>query len=278
MAGFTFGSLGAPNAGGRDVFLSKFDSSGNLQWIRQLGTSGNEAEGNYFPVRVSSDPSGNVYLASDTGGNLGGQINGAADPFVAKFDSAGNLHWIEQFGFGLAGEDANGVSADGLGNIYVSGRWECYSGGPQSVMCPMDGAYAFVAKFRDDESVRPPGDFNTDGTVNASDYVVWRNGLGTTHTQTDYDVWRAHFGQTAGSGASEGSVPEPPSAVMCVIVLAALTYVRRDTGLPRCCDVWQPHRNISLAIRTRPARLGGAMFECDLLGRRCAMVDTGAEQ
>src|SRR5262249_15044183 len=41
-----------------------------------------------------------------------------------------------------------------------------------------------------------PGDFNYDGTVDAADYVVWRKGLGTTYTQSDYDTWRSHFGQT----------------------------------------------------------------------------------
>src|ERR1700742_3841341 len=32
-----------------------------------------------------------------------------------------------------------------------------------------------------------PGDFNDDGHVDAADYLVWRGGLGTTFTQSDYD-------------------------------------------------------------------------------------------
>ena len=46
------------------------------------------------------------------------------------------------------------------------------------------------------------GDYSQNGNVDAADYVVWRKGLGTTYTQNDYDTWRAHFGQTAGSGAA----------------------------------------------------------------------------
>ncbi len=66
------------------------------------------------------------------------------------------------------------------------------------------------------------GDFNGDGTVNAADYVVWRKGLGTTYTQTDYDAWRAHFGQTAGSGAgnngfSSVAIPEPATLTLFVL-------------------------------------------------------------
>ena len=38
-----------------------------------------------------------------------------------------------------------------------------------------------------------PGDFNGDGIVNAADYVVWRDGLGSTYTQADFDVWCAQL-------------------------------------------------------------------------------------
>ncbi len=76
----------------------------------------------------------------------------------------------------------------------------------------------------------PEPDFNGDGTVNAADYTVWRNGLGTTYTQNDYEVWKAHFGETAGSGSSSPSeaseslvaVPEPASWPLAVAALLAL--------------------------------------------------------
>jgi hypothetical protein len=75
-----------------------------------------------------------------------------------------------------------------------------------------------------------PGDFNFDGTVDAADYVVWREGLGTTHTPDDYNIWSANFGRTAGSGSasnplSHAAVPEPISALIWLagwILLAAL--------------------------------------------------------
>jgi hypothetical protein len=58
-----------------------------------------------------------------------------------------------------------------------------------------------------------PGDFNEDGSVNAADYVVWRKGLGTTHTQSDYAVWRANFGAgSAGVGAGSGTTGYPLGA------------------------------------------------------------------
>ncbi len=78
------------------------------------------------------------------------------------------------------------------------------------------------------------GDFNRNGVVDAADYVVWRNGLGTTYTQPDYDVWRANFGAAAiGSGATAGPassanvpVPEPASWVLFCLGMIAVVIRR----------------------------------------------------
>ena len=77
------------------------------------------------------------------------------------------------------------------------------------------------------------GDFNEDAVVDAADYVVWRNGLGTSYTQNDYDVWRTHFAQTVGSGAAgyplgasaelpQFAIPEPATLVMVLLGMASL--------------------------------------------------------
>ena len=79
-----------------------------------------------------------------------------------------------------------------------------------------------------------PGDFNSDGVVNAGDYIVWRSGLGTTYTPSDFDVWRAHFGlATTGSGsgsnmsAANSAVPEPQNLVMlCLAIVGVFAYSR----------------------------------------------------
>ena len=77
-----------------------------------------------------------------------------------------------------------------------------------------------------------PGDYNHDGVVDAADYVVWRNSVGSTVNlaadgnndgvvnSSDYTYWRQRVGQTAGSGSgsgadlSPGSVPEPCTALL----------------------------------------------------------------
>ncbi|HEX2474825.1 MAG TPA: PEP-CTERM sorting domain-containing protein, partial [Lacipirellulaceae bacterium] len=78
--------------------------------------------------------------------------------------------------------------------------------------------------------------FNLDGNVDATDYVVWRKGLGTVYTQSHYAIWRSHFGQTAGSGAVlpsaeplSAAVPEPTALVL--LLIAACTRVNRCRSL-----------------------------------------------
>jgi hypothetical protein len=72
------------------------------------------------------------------------------------------------------------------------------------------------------------GDFNQNGAVDAADYVVWRNGLGSMFTQSDYDVWRANFGRTAGATIATsaelptGAVPEPALLPATAVALVGL--------------------------------------------------------
>ena len=163
ISGCTYGSLGGTNAGGQDAFVSKFDAAGNLQWSRQLGTSLAD-----LSLAVSADSLGNVYISGYTDGSLGGANAGPFDAFVSKYDAAGYLQWTRQLGTS-SNDDSRGVSADGLGNVYTSGRTEGSLGGTNAGS--MD---AFVAKF----SEMIPGDYNRNGNVDAADYVVWRKTLG----------------------------------------------------------------------------------------------------
>jgi autotransporter-associated beta strand protein len=73
-----------------------------------------------------------------------------------------------------------------------------------------------------------PGDFNLDGIVDAADYSVWRDGLGTVYNLGDYQDWKSNFGQrTASGGVSPTAVPEP--AGLAVVLLATAFLVARRT-------------------------------------------------
>ena len=82
VTGKTAGALdGNPHAGGEDIFLTKFDSSGNKLWSRQWGTSGNEV-GNGIATDSTSGTTGNLFIVGTTNGNLNGRTNsGSSDIF-----------------------------------------------------------------------------------------------------------------------------------------------------------------------------------------------------
>jgi hypothetical protein len=66
------------------------------------------------------------------------------------------------------------------------------------------------------------GDFNGNGFVDAADYAVWRKGLGSTYSQSDYQLWRQNFGAGSGSGSSmQLVVPEPSAAILGALVMFA---------------------------------------------------------
>ncbi len=87
------------------------------------------------------------------------------------------------------------------------------------------------------------GDFNNDGSVDAADYVVWRNALGThlplanetaspgNVDQDDYQVWRENFGATSTSGLGNlANVPEPTTiALIALAIVLAMIRLRASS-------------------------------------------------
>jgi autotransporter-associated beta strand protein len=82
-----------------------------------------------------------------------------------------------------------------------------------------------------------PGDFNADGTVDAADYTVWRDHLGSSSTAADanfdgqvttadYHLWKSHFGfslTNAGVAAvAAQAVPEPAGVAALLLGLLGL--------------------------------------------------------
>ncbi len=126
VSGLTSGSLGGPNAGGRDVWLARFDSAGNQTWSRQIGTSGDDIVQGAAP-----DGSGGVFVSGWSNGSLGGPIAGLDDAWLARYDNAGNQTWIRQFGT-IYGDWVKASAPDGSGGVYVGGYTGGSLGGPNS--------------------------------------------------------------------------------------------------------------------------------------------------
>jgi len=124
----TFASTTLTNAGAgtSDVFVVKYDASGNATWAKSAGGSDADA-GN----SVSSDITGNVYVTgwfSSTSIVFGtttvtNTAVGYKDIFVTKYDVASNSIWALGVG-NSAEETGNGISSDATGaNIYITGMF-----------------------------------------------------------------------------------------------------------------------------------------------------------
>jgi hypothetical protein len=177
ISGYTGGNLGGPNAGSVDAFVSKYDEAGNYQWTRQLGTSNSD-----YGEGVSADGLGNVYIAGYTNGILGGATAGLTDAFVTKYDAAGNLQWTRQVGT-VSYDYAQGVSADGLGNVYISGSTRGSLGGPSA-----GDEDAFVSKY------------------DAAGNLQWIRQLGTSNYDYSFSVSADGLGNVYTSGETGGSL------------------------------------------------------------------------
>lgn len=83
-----------------------------------------------------------------------------------------------------------------------------------------------IVEYFFDNTVGLPGDFNLDGRVDAADYTVWRDGLGTTYTAAQYTIWKNNYGATAMSYAAGAAVPEPGSIITLLVGALATAFAR----------------------------------------------------
>ncbi|MCA9124998.1 MAG: hypothetical protein H6822_19515 [Planctomycetaceae bacterium] len=83
------------------------------QWARQFGTPSNDEAWS-----VTSDCWGNVFVAGAVHGQLVRPVEGITDCYLSKYDSAGTLLWVRQWG--TSGEDrAWEVVVDQCGTAWV---------------------------------------------------------------------------------------------------------------------------------------------------------------
>ncbi|GAB5491938.1 MAG: hypothetical protein Phog2KO_21530 [Phototrophicaceae bacterium] len=87
--------MGQEHIGNQDIAIVKYNSDRSLEWVRQLGTVGNDRP---YGVAVTSQQE--VVVIGYTQGNFDGQHpdNDSDDIFVLKLDANGEIIWQTQFG------------------------------------------------------------------------------------------------------------------------------------------------------------------------------------
>ena len=121
----TFGTTTLNNAGFDDMFIVKYDPTGNVLWAKNQDAGGT---GGGNGLSVVADAGGNVILTGyfyDSTITFGATTLtnlGSADIIVVKYDPNGNVLWAKQQDAGGNDEDVtNTITADADGNIIITG-------------------------------------------------------------------------------------------------------------------------------------------------------------
>lgn len=139
VTGDTNGDLdGNINSGSVNAFISKIDSSGNVQWTKLSGTILGE-----HGKAVTVDSGGNVYVTGDTNENDVDPFHpGNVDVFLAKYNSSGLQQWRHLIS-STEGDFGYGLAADTNGDIFITG----HTGGNLNGNTNAGGADAFIVKY-----------------------------------------------------------------------------------------------------------------------------------
>jgi hypothetical protein len=139
----TIGSTILPQGHLGDLYIAKYDESGNVLWANPLGGAGTD-----YPSDVTTDKIGNCYVAGSLSvGYVWPSGFSYTDAFIAKYDAKGERKWLKTFG-GKWDDGASVVKVDRLGNIYAAGSFmDTASFGNQRQLVSRGLGDIFIAKF-----------------------------------------------------------------------------------------------------------------------------------
>ncbi|MCP4442281.1 MAG: T9SS type A sorting domain-containing protein [Aureispira sp.] len=116
----TFGNTTLVSKGNRDLFIAKYDTSGNILWAQSIGGPGPDET-----ARLVTDGAGSVYVS----GIIRDAIfldndtiysQGHYDAFLAKYNSNGQLQWAKMVGSAVS-DYCKSVVWDGYDKLYITG-------------------------------------------------------------------------------------------------------------------------------------------------------------
>jgi len=134
----------------RDMFLAKFDTSGNFIWGKFAGPGTQNTFAQGFDIELDTNENPVVQISTAVPGILFPGWNVVIAPYIAKFDTSGTLQQLFTFSsnYSLGSTD---FKIDSQNNYYITGYWEADSVilGNQVYYNPKPGmtVIGYVSKF-----------------------------------------------------------------------------------------------------------------------------------
>jgi len=116
------GGISLTSAGGLDMFLAKYNTSGTCKWAKKGGGTGLD-RGYGMALNGKNIVVTGYYEGTGTFGTTQLTSAGGGDAFVVKYDTAGTFKWAKSYG-GPNTDYGHAVALDSNGNCYVTGRFE----------------------------------------------------------------------------------------------------------------------------------------------------------
>ena len=113
------GETSSFGAGGRDVYIIKTDSTGNIIWDKSFGGNGNDGS-----KAIQQTPDGGFVIAGFTASFS----NGSYDVYLIKTDRSGTIVWEKTFG-GSGDDWCNSVQQTLDGGFVMAGRTGSFGAG-----------------------------------------------------------------------------------------------------------------------------------------------------
>ncbi|HYV91463.1 MAG TPA: T9SS type A sorting domain-containing protein [Chitinophagales bacterium] len=249
------GAFSITSAGWDDIFISKYDSSGNFIWAKAMGSTDLD-EGysiavdpiseavyttGWFSAPADFDPGVGVYTLFSAGYETF---------FISKLDSAGNFVWAKAMdGTTTITHSGQSVAIDVSGNVYTSGWFR------QTVDFDPDlgvfnltsagGLDIFISKF--DSS----GNFiwakAMGGTTDDYAYSMVLNASGSVFLAGDFKSPSIDFGSTTLTNADNtGSTPDMFIAKLDTALSTGIKSITNDKGLSLYPNPASSHLTIAL--------------------------------
>jgi hypothetical protein len=198
----SFGGSSLVSAGGSDIFVASFTSSGAHRWSKRFGGTGFPSDAG---LAIAIDAAGNVYVTGEMSSTMdfGGATLatvGDRDIFVASFTSSGVHRWSKSFG-GTMVDQGLGISCSG-GAVFVTGAfWGTVDLGGGALTSA--GSYDIFLASYDAATGAHRWSKRYGNSASDAGYSVASDAAGNVYA-TGHFTWSADFGGGALSSSSYG--------------------------------------------------------------------------